>query len=95
MPMNNTSDAKIGPPPANIIETEVKGDISLFDAERNEVVVLNATASDIWRLCDGEQSVDEIVSLIARAYDQPEEGIRDDVVSTISGLIESGFLPAP
>ncbi len=91
----NWSQRKVGPPPAHIIETEIKGDISLFDAEHNQVVVLNATASDVWRLCDGEQTLDEIVALLASAYQQPPEDLRPDVVATVTQFVDAGFLPSP
>ncbi|HVR33105.1 MAG TPA: PqqD family protein [Acidimicrobiia bacterium] len=83
---------RVGPAPAHVIETEVKDDISLFDARRNQVLVLNATASDIWRLCDGEQTVDEIVELLASAYGVPADDIRDEVTATLERLIEEEFL---
>ena len=83
---------RVGPAPAHVIETEVKGDISLFDARRNHVLVLNATASDIWRLCDGEQTVDEIVELLASAYEVPADDIREEVNRTLERLIEEEFL---
>ena len=65
----------IGPPPPHVIETEVRGDISLYDAQHERVLVLNGTASDVWRLCDGDQTFDQIVALLARAYGV--EGISD------------------
>lgn len=86
-------DGRVGPPPAHIIETEIKGDISLFDAENNQVVVLNATASDVWRLCDGEHSLDEIVDLLAAAYRTSPDVLRDDVRATVDQLQSEGFLP--
>jgi hypothetical protein len=89
----NSQDGLIGPPPAHIIETEIKGDISLLDAERNQVVVLNATASDVWRLCDGEHTFDEIVALLASTYQSDPGVLRDDVRTTIDQLVEEGFLP--
>jgi hypothetical protein len=85
-------DGRIGPPPVHIIETDIKGDISLFDAERNQVVVLNSTASDVWRLCDGEHTLDEIVALLASAYATTPDAIKDSVTSTIEQLMEEGFL---
>ncbi|MEX2422683.1 MAG: PqqD family protein [Acidimicrobiia bacterium] len=84
---------RIGPPPEHIIETEVQGDVSLYDAKREQVVVLNATASDVWRLCDGEQTLDEIVSLLASAYQADASTIRPDVEKTVAELVEAGFLP--
>ena len=76
-------DGVIGPPHAHVIETEIKGDISLFDAETNNVIVLNSTASDVWRLCDGEQTLEEIISLLAQAYQCPADRIRSDVTETM------------
>ena len=32
--------------------SEVDGDISLYDAKEERVIVLNPTASDVWRLAD-------------------------------------------
>ena len=84
---------RIGPPPEHIIETEVQGDISLYDAKREQVVVLNATASDLWRLCDGEQTLEEIVDLLASAYQTEPTVIRPDVEKTVADLVEAGFLP--
>lgn len=85
----------IGPPPAHILETEVHGDISLYDAKREQVLVLNATASDVWRLCDGEQTLDEIVQLLVSAYDADATVVRNDVQNTIDQLLEEGFLETP
>lgn len=85
----------VGPPPPEVIETEVRGDISLYDAKREKVLVLNETASDVWRLCDGEQTFDQIVHLLARAYSVPAETIRPEIEQTIRRLVEEGFLPKP
>lgn len=83
---------KVGPPADHLIETEVGGDISLYDPTSERVVVLNATASDIWRLCDGEQTLDEIIELIAKAYEQQPEEIRHQVNTTIDQFLDEGFL---
>ena len=85
----------IGPPPPHVIETEVRGDISLYDAQREQVLVLNATASDVWRLCDGEQTFDQIVALLAGAYGIEASTIKPDVERTIKQLVDEGFLVAP
>ena len=82
----------IGPPPPHVIETEIRGDISLYDAKREKVLVLNGTASDVWRLCDGEQSFDQIVDLLASAYQVDPETVRDDVANTVHQFVEEGFL---
>ena len=88
------SGGLVGPPPAHVLETEIKGDISLFDVNRDQVSVLNATASDVWRLCDGEHTLDEIVDLLSGAYGRSAAEIRSDVEATVAKLVEEGFLPA-
>ena len=85
----------IGPPPPHILETEVKGDLSLYDPGQENVLVLNGTATDVWLLCDGEQNADRIVELIAAAHGQDVATIRAEVMSTIRQFIEEGFLPTP
>lgn len=88
-------DAAVGPPHDHVIETEVKGTISLYDPKQERVLVLNATASDVWLLCDGTLNVAQIVDLLAKAYEQEPEAIRQDVEETISQFIEEGFIAAP
>ena len=88
-------DRAIGPPPTHVIETEVKGDLSLYDPKQERVLVLNGTATDVWLLCDGEQNLDQIVDLIAAAYGVSADGIREDVKTTVTQFVEEGFLPTP
>lgn len=84
---------RIGPPPDQILETEVEGEISLYDPHSESVLVLNQTASDVWRLSDGEHTLEEIVRLLAVAYQARPEDIRNDVEQAVRNIIEEGFLP--
>lgn len=84
---------RIGPPPAQILETEVDGEISLYDPQTEAVLVLNNTASDVWRLSDGEHTLEDIVRLLAVAYRVRPEEIHKDVERTVRNIIEEGFLP--
>ena len=82
----------MGPPAPHIIETELEDDLSLYDARAERVVVLNTTASDIWRLADGQHTLDEIVGLLAGAYATAPETIRPDVEQVVASLIDDGLL---
>lgn len=84
---------RLGPPTAGIRELELDGDISLYDPRTQNAAVLNTTASDVWRLLDGEHSLDEIVELLAAAYGVQVDAIRPDVERTVGELLDSGFLP--
>jgi Coenzyme PQQ synthesis protein D (PqqD) len=84
---------RLGPARQGIRELELDGDISLYDPATHNAAVLNGTASDVWRLLDGEHSLEEIVELLARAYGVEPAEIRADVERTVGELISSGFLP--
>lgn len=90
---NMTSSPRVGPPRPHIIETEIDDEVSLYNAQNERVMVLNITASDVWRLCDGEQTLDEIVDLIAKAYRVDRERINSEVALTIGRFVEADFLP--
>ncbi|HWS45000.1 MAG TPA: PqqD family protein [Acidimicrobiia bacterium] len=74
--------------------TEIDGDVTLYDAERNEVHVLNVSAGDIWRLLDGEHDLDEIVALIAEAYSADPGDVRPHVAAALATFVDRGLLPA-
>lgn len=85
----------IGPPPDHVIESEVDGDISLYDAKNERVIVLNPTASDVWRLADGEMTVDQITEALGKAYRADPAEIKPDVEKLIDSLVEQKLLPTP
>lgn len=84
----------VGPHTPAIVEREIDGCFALLDPGTGRVVVLNETASDIWRLTgDEDLPFDTIVALLARAYDVGPDDIRDDVSRTVASLRDNGFLP--
>ncbi len=85
-------DMPVGPPKSSVIETEVNEEISLYDPETDAVLVLNGTASDIWRLSDGEHTFPQIAELLASAYQVDVDDIEKDVENTVDQFMENGFL---
>ena len=82
----------VGPAKDHIIETEIEGEISLYDPSTEQVMVLNKTASDIWLLSDGEHTLQEMTDLLANAYGVESVEIRKDVEETVSSFVENGFI---
>jgi hypothetical protein len=74
------------------METEVEEDISLYNPRTEQVVVLNGTASDIWRLADGSHTIGEIVDLLASSYGVSPDSIAPDVEKTVEDLAEAGLI---
>jgi hypothetical protein len=82
----------LAPRPVADVTTEDLGeDVCLYRAN-DEVLVLNHSAADVWRLCDGESSVTEIVAILARAYEMAPDDLRPDVQGVVTDLTERGYL---
>jgi pyrroloquinoline quinone biosynthesis protein D len=62
----------------------VRGGSMLLCPERG--VALDRTASAIVQLCSGERDVDEIVALLRREYEAPQEAIERDVLGLLGAL---------
>lgn len=56
--------------------------------------MLNGTASDVWRLADGDHTADELVSILARAYDVEECVVAQDVRDTVALFVAAKLLAA-
>lgn len=87
--------ARVGPPVPGVTEVEVEGRACLLSPSTREVVLLNQTASDVWYLCDGDLTLDEVVDRLAQAYDTEPSVIRDDVTDAVRRFVDAGLLPAP
>jgi hypothetical protein len=85
----------VGPALSHILETDVGDDISLYNPRTEQVVVLNGTASDIWRLADGTHTKEEITALLASSYQVSPDSIGPDVEKTVGELVEAGLIESP
>ena len=77
---------------AGVVEREVGGCVLLLSPDQAEVLVLNETASDVWRLVDGDLTLSDIVSLLAHAYGVDSQAICDEVAATIHRFEENGLV---
>jgi len=68
---------------------EIDGELLLYSPESTQSVYLNASASLIWRLCDGNQSIREIIQLLSEAFPDAGEAIEEDVVQSIENFLEN------
>ncbi len=83
---------RIGPPARGVVEREVAGCFVLLCPEEEHVLLLNETASDVWRLVSGDLSLEKIVDLLARAYHTEPGYIYEDVELTVARLRDHGLL---
>ena len=69
------------------------GDEFLFyDTDREMVHVLNATAREIYRMCDGNLSVSELVRVFLERYEVDDQTARQDIAETLDRLLEIGLI---
>lgn len=68
---------------------EIDGEILLYSPSATRSVYLNTTASLIWRLCDGNRSVGDIVNQLKEAFPEAQERIEDDVTRSIQLFIDN------
>ena len=85
----------VGPARPGVTQIEVDGLVSIFSPITQQVVLLNDTATGVWRLVDGEHDLAGIVALLAAAYGVEPDSIREDVATTVRSFIESGLILDP
>jgi pyrroloquinoline quinone biosynthesis protein D len=56
------------------------------------VLTPDQTAVAVLKLCDGNRTVDEIVTVLAEEYSAPAEVIRADVLDLLQGLADKGYI---
>ncbi|RIQ13684.1 PqqD family protein [Jiangella rhizosphaerae] len=69
-------------------ELHVDGAITLFHEPTQTALVLNETASDVWRLLDGRRTIADIVDELARRYAADAATIRSGVHAALRQLAE-------
>ena len=71
---------------------ELDNELLLYHPSKTTTVYMNETASIIWRLCDGQRTVADIVELIKESYPEAGDGVGDDVESTLRMFSEHGAI---
>ena len=89
------TERTVGPPQHAVTELEVDGRISVYSPSAQQLVALNETASDVWRLCDGDHDLQSIINLLATSYAVQPSVIAGDVKGTVDQLVALGLLVAP
>src|SRR6476661_1370281 len=81
-------DSRFPTPNRDVALQRVGQEAILHDRRNGRAHVINESAAQIWELCDGRNSLDQIVSSFAGAYDLPAEDVRADVQDIIAKFHE-------
>ncbi|GMT41556.1 MAG: hypothetical protein IEMM0001_2291 [bacterium] len=68
---------------------ELDDEVLLYNPANNKTLYINKSASVIWQLCNGEQTVKEIIKMIQDAYPSNEDGLQQDILETLKNLAEN------
>lgn len=80
----------------DVDEEVLDGEAVVYDPRTGALHHLNATATAVWGLCDGETTVADAVRELADAFAAPAEQVRADVAALLGDLAERGLLePGP
>jgi len=64
----------------------------LYEKRKGVALPVNESGAEIWEMCDGAHSVDEIVEHLALRYDAPRSQIDGDVRGFLAELLRNGLL---
>jgi len=73
-------------------EKDLGDEYMFYDAQGEQVHVLNGMAREVYLLCDGEHSVADLVKNIVDRYEVDEETAIQDVNDLLKKLIELELL---
>ena len=68
---------------SHLSTTEIDGQTIILDRPQGKLHELNATASYVWRCCDGRSTVTEIAALTAREFDADAIAVEQDVAEIL------------
>jgi hypothetical protein len=64
----------------------------VVDTDNARLHVLNDTALALWELCNGENTVEEMITAVCELFGEPADVVRRDVQSTLAGFDSAGLL---
>ncbi|MGH9282326.1 MAG: PqqD family protein, partial [Acidimicrobiales bacterium] len=77
---------------AGLVTLEVDGELLLLDPRTDGLHRLDRLGTIIWKVLDGEGSVDELVDDLAGAFGTPAEVVRSDLEELLVKLQAAGLL---
>ena len=87
-----TADSRVPTPKPDYRLEELDGELLLYHPADTKTIYLNATASLIWNLCDGERSIDEIVELLVESFPEAGDSIENEVQETLDQFANHGAI---
>lgn len=75
-----------------VLTQEAADTMILLSLDNGQYYELNDVGRSVWELCDGTNSIDEMITMVCDMYEAPAEAIRADVMDLLQELIEEKLL---
>jgi hypothetical protein len=85
-------DTRTPCPVPNVQPETLDGEIVMLSPTGSDILHLNETSALIWRLCDGQRTVDEMIALLQAAYPDAAGEIADEVPATLKIFIDHNVM---
>jgi hypothetical protein len=79
-------------PNEEVVVKEVDDEIYICSADGETMYTITDVGADIWRACDGVNTVGDIAELLLAAYDVNGETVAEDLESYLSDLAEKKLI---
>jgi len=76
----------------DVEQVVIDGETVIYDPVDEAVHHLNATATVIWRCCDGHGTVDELVAELVTTYGAPAQQVGTEVRALLDDLARRGLV---
>ncbi len=84
--------SQIPRPDPDVIWRVLDGEAVLVSARAGKVRVLNEIGTAIWRLLDGDRSIEDIRRQLLEQFDVPAERVEADLGDFLADLAQKGLL---
>ncbi len=71
---------------------ELDGELLLYHLDQTKTVYLNNSAAVVWHLCNGTNTVADIIALLTVHFPESTDAIPADVEQTLQSLQDAGAL---
>ena len=68
------------------------GELILYHLDETRILYCSRTASIIWDLCDGQQTIEEIIALLSEAYPDAAGTMASDVEEALQQFLDAGSI---
>jgi len=64
----------------------------LFDSRTSTAHVINRTAAEVWELCDGSRTIEEVAAVLGERYPDARDQLTGDIVELVCAFEGKGLL---